>query len=520
MPPLLPSSTRRWHPGRDRHAVRHLPQPPRAGADPHRPRSVVVVGGGIAGLAASSVLAEQGVHVTLVEREDTLGGRVRSWPLGDGRTMSRGFHAFFRQYYNLRALLRRTDPAQRHLVAVPDYPLQLAGGHRDSFARIPRTPPFGMAAFVARSPSFTARDLAEVDVRRALDLLEVDFPATFRELDGTSASEVLDRLRFPAKARHLALEVFARSFFAHPDEFSGAELVAMFHSYFLGSAEGLLFDVPDDDYDQVLWAPLGRYLTSLGAEVRTGTAVTSLAEDGDGVLVGVDGAELRADAVVLATDQRPLQQLVAGAPWIGDEPWRERVASLRSAPSFAVWRMWLDRPCAPGTLPFLGTSGFPGGLDNVTMVHTFEETARRWAARTGGSVVELHAYAVGLPTGVDPHAERSRTSAPDEVTLRRELRASLSTLHPELDGAQVLAEEWLLRDDCALVGTGPWDERLEVETPDPRVVLAGDGLRCDLPVALMERATTTGFQAANALLARWGRTGEDVWSVPVRGLLA
>ena len=24
--------------------------------------------------------------------------------------MSRGFHAFFRQYYNLRALLRRADP--------------------------------------------------------------------------------------------------------------------------------------------------------------------------------------------------------------------------------------------------------------------------------------------------------------------------------------------------------------------------------------------------------------------------
>lgn len=84
----------------------------------------------------------------------------------------------------------------------------------------------------------------------------------------------------------------------------------------------------------------------------------------------------------------------------------------------------------------------------------------------------------------------------------------------------MLAEEWLLRDDCALVGTGPWDERLEVETPDPRVVLAGDGLRCDLPVALMERATTTGFQAANALLARFGRPGEDLWSVPMRGLLA
>ena len=31
----------------------------------------------------------------------------------------------------------------------------------------------------------------------------------------------------------------------------------MFHSYFLGSSEGLLFDVPVDDYDTAFWAPLG-----------------------------------------------------------------------------------------------------------------------------------------------------------------------------------------------------------------------------------------------------------------------
>jgi isorenieratene synthase len=51
-------------------------------------------------------------------------------------------------------------------------------------------------------------------------------------------------------------------------------------------------------------------------------------------------------------------------------------------------------------------------------------------------------------------------------------------------------------------------------------VLAGDGIRCGLPVALMERAATTGVQAANALLARWDTAGEDVWSVPTKGLLA
>ena len=146
---------------------------------------MIVVGGGIAGLAAATGVAERGVRVTLVEREPQLGGRVGAWPLdtvsshdaarshhsgdspgsvnpdaGNGpRTMSRGFHAFFRQYYNLRSLLRRADPGLDHLVPIEDYPLVMADGPEDSFTGIPKTPPLNLATFVAKSPSFTLRDL-------------------------------------------------------------------------------------------------------------------------------------------------------------------------------------------------------------------------------------------------------------------------------------------------------------------------------------------------------------------------
>ena len=42
-------------------------------------------------------------------------------------------------------------------------------------------------------------------------------------------------------------------------------------------------------------------------------------------------------------------------------------------------------------------------------------------------------------------------------------------------------------------------------------------LRIDLPVALMERAATTGWHAANRLLERWGLRGHDLFSVPTAG---
>ncbi len=52
------------------------------------------------------------------------------------------------------------------------------------------------------------------------------------------------------------------------------------------------------------------------------------------------------------------------------------------------------------------------------------------------------------------------------------------------------------------------------------MVLAGDLVRCDWPIALMERAATTGWQAANTLLAGFGRPGHELWSPPLTGLLA
>lgn len=503
---------------RDPHAVRLPPKPGRSRV--LRPKSVTVIGAGIAGLASATILAERGVEVTIIESSDRLGGRVSAWPLADGRTMSRGFHAFFRQYYNLRDLLTRADPGLDRLRPIPDYPLIRRGGAQDSFSSIPRTPPWNLLGFVLTSPTFPLYGLADVDIRTALELIDVDFPHSFARYDGESAAAFLDRLRFPDQARHLALEVFARSFFADPDDFSAGELVAMFHTYFAGSAEGLLFDVPDDDYDTALWAPLGHHLQNLGVTIETNTAADEIRRRRDGWTVLTESGAVDSDALVLAADPASARSLLAtaeadlatglspstalGTGDISTDGWFDRVTAQRNAPPFAVLRLWFAEAVAPDRPAFLGTSGY-SLLDNVSVLERFESGAGQWAEAHGGSVVELHAYALD-------------DRLPDDEVIAR-LLTDLHEVYPETENITVLDHELLIESDCGLTDTRPWHERPAVATPWPDLVLAGDHIRCELPVALMERAATTGCLAANQLLARWRVEGTPIWSPPLRGLL-
>ncbi|TDC28687.1 FAD-dependent oxidoreductase [Micromonospora sp. 15K316] len=492
---------------------RHLVDPGGGGPPrvPH-PVATVVVGGGIAGMSAAVVLAERGVRVTVLESAPTLGGRAGAWPepLADGvQQVEHGFHAFFRQYYNWRAVLRRIDPDLRFLRPVPGYPILAERWATEEFGDLPAAPPLNLLALLTRSPSLHLSDLRRMDRDAALPLLGYHPVRTYAELDGTTAGELLDSLRLPDRARAMLFEVFAHSFFNHESEMSAAELVAQFHFYLLGNGEGLAFDAPDEDYTTAIWTPLARHVERHGGRVLTGARVTTLHRTGGGWRALTDGGVgYEAAHVVLAVDPPALAALVDAAPALAEQAPR-LVAAVPAfgapGPPYAVARYWFDGDVRTDRPVFNGVTR-QSTLDSVTLYHRLEREPRRWAERTGGSVVELHAYACepGVPA----------------VELAERMRGELATLWPEVAGLSVRELRARVEARAPAFPPGGHAWRPGVRTDADGLYLAGDGVATEFPSALMERAAATGIVAANHILRAEGAAAEPVHSVRPLGLFA
>lgn len=472
-------------------------------------RTAVVAGGGLAGIAAATVLAERGVAVVVAEKESFLGGRAGAWTerlaSGEPFEMERGFHAFFRQYYNLHALLRRIDPELSFLEPLEDYPILGPGGQVESFSGLPNRAPWNVIALTKRTPTLRLRDLVRVNGRAALAMLQYEESWTYGAYDRQTAGAYLDSLSFPPDARRMLFDVFAHSFFNPEDMMSAAELLMMFHFYFAGNPEGLIFDVSSRPFSKSIWEPLRHHLEAHGVDVRTGCPVTRVSRGRDRRWrVAIGGDDHEADFVVLALNVPGLQTVVASSPDLAEPAFTTSVEELALTDPFAVWRLWLDRPAHPERKPFVGTTGV-GTLDNISLYHLFEDESRAWAMATGGSVVELHAYAVPPAMG--------------ERAIREDLLRALHTFYPELEGARVAEERFLMRRDCPAFAPGSYENRPGVETPHDGIALAGDFVRLPIPSALMERAVASGFLAANTLLAPDGVRPEPIRSIPRRGIL-
>lgn len=221
---------------------------------------------------------------------------------------------------------------------------------------------------------------------------------------------------------------------------------------------------------------------------------------------GVAEELLACDYCVLASDVRGIRTIVEHSA-LGKPAFEASVASLGEADPYAVYRIWLDRPLESAEFPFYTVSGYTY-TDSISIYSDFQEPYIGWARESGGAVIELHAYAI----------------APDDVRSEDETRLAmleeLYRMFPETRGATLLHELFMMQSNFTRWAPGDHARRPGPETPFANLFLAGDWVRVDAPVFLMEAAAFTGRMAANAICRQEGVRPVPLPVVPIDGIFA
>ncbi|MGK7928628.1 MAG: FAD-dependent oxidoreductase [Spirulina sp.] len=247
-----------------------------------RPKTVCIVGGGLAGLACAYELTKRGFAVTLVEKSPQLGGKIASWKIRVGEDefmMEHGFHGFFPQYYNLKSIAEELAIAENFqslefysvLFRDGDYQPEVFRPSHSAF-------PWNIVDLAIASPNRLQWGINLVN-RKHLQVFHAitgfRIPQTFKNYDNLSVADWVEK-DFPRGLYDLYFLPFAKSSLNAPDRLSVGELLQFFHFYFFGNPEGLAFNGTRDDMGTSLVDPIAHFIRNNGGKIVTEATVREI----------------------------------------------------------------------------------------------------------------------------------------------------------------------------------------------------------------------------------------------------
>jgi squalene-associated FAD-dependent desaturase len=416
----------------------------------------VVVGGGLAGLAAALDLVDAGHQVTLLEARPTLGGAVQTLPERRGDPSpppDNGQHVALGCCAEYLRFLARVGQAESVWRGRLDLPVL------DERGRVARIGPGALALGRYRHLTLAERVRTARVVRR-LGGLEP------RAHDGETFAELLRRLGESPRAIDRFWDVFIRPALNVRSEEASAELAAFtVQTALLGERGSSDLVLPVAPLGAMHGDAAGRALEAAGAYVRLRVRAVALET---GAVVLADGERVAADAVVVALPPAESARLL-------DEP----EPGLEDSPIVSV-HMLLDRPLLRSPLAALLGSAAHWIFDR---------------GRLTGHPPERGQYLTVVTSG-----------APEVAALRgRELVELMAREVTRRLGRGELVWSRVSREPAAtfLGRPGTTTLRRGVATARPRVARAGAWTATGWP-ATMEGAVRSGRTAAQHVLARGG----------------
>jgi squalene-associated FAD-dependent desaturase len=438
-------------------------------------RHTVVIGGGVAGIAAALDCAEGGAAVTLVEVRPRLGGAAYSFDR-DGMQIDNGQHVFLRCCSAYRELLARLgSDAGVFLQPRLDIPVLRPRGAATRLARTALPAPAHLAGALMQyravsvrerlRAGFAAAALARVDERD--DRVDEQSFGAWLAAHGQSERAIsnlwdlvaLPTLNVRAAEASLALAAF------------------VFKTGLLGAADAGDIGFHVRPLSEVIGEPALGALQAAGVKVLLGRRARKVeARDAEVHVVLDDASELAAETAIVAVPHRRAAELLPDR--LADVAGRLR--ALGTSPIVNVHVIY-DRPVAQ--------IGFAAGVETPVQ-YVFDRSA-----------------AVGLPAG--RYLAVSLSGADQEMEmdverLRERFLPALAELFPDARAAKV-ERVLVTREHAATFRAVPGSGALRppCRTAVPGLMLAGAYTDTGWP-ATLEGAVRSGRDAARAALAVMG----------------
>lgn len=420
--------------------------------------NVIVIGGGLGGMATSVALTQAGAAVTLIEARRTLGGRAGSFEDPQtGEILDNCQHVLLGCCSNLKDFYRRIGASKR-IRWERTIRFMAADGRMCGLSGVD-----GLPAPLHLGPSLLRFSLLTVTERIALTRAML---AMMRlgdhgraALSAISFGDWLDAHGQPASLVHKLYDpVIVSGLNENTRRVSASAAIHVFYDSLLANSAGYLVGVPD--------CPLGElYATLPDVKVRTSTRVEQLVIRDKAVtgVVLVGGEVLQADAIVLATGHHAARRLVPEL----------ELAELDDVPILGV-HLWFDRPVM--THPHIALIDGP----------------LQWLFRKDHAGKALHGVI---------SAARDWVGKPKDQSLGL-FEAQVRTLFPAARNAKLQRGVIVIEKRATFSPLPGIDRFRPMQGPAPgginNLYLAGDYTQSGWP-ATMEGAVRSGYLAAEAI---------------------
>lgn len=527
---------------------------------PPHGRSVILIGAGLSGLITAAELIDRGFKVTVLEKNASAGGRVRSWrekafgqtpddPHWRGHPIEHGTHLLFNFYNNFREFMGRHGITGR-----PGNINGEAGGmtfaygdgsvHRINASQVPA--PFHAMPFIKDvSPRVPASEAASIGMRQALALMSFDAynPGDVRYLDSISVSDWMGAMGFPASYVASFMDPLWDMGNFLPSDQTSALILHRLVSASCGHWKDLFFhQFLRDSTNESIIDPIHRYVVDNGGEVLFNQEVVAF-DTHEGRITGVhtrdihnewicpvcgevhehatgrcrrcshlfteptsaQGRTYQADEYLLGVDIPVAKKMFAQPPF-NTLPFFASTQELPTS-SIVVVYLWYPR-----------VAGQPGVKSNwddhfgklecyMTAGFKYLGTTLNWRYKKHESFKDFDADIIETQI-----ARTAWTKGLDNATIAMKIHEDLKGLIPGLpDMLDSMVVRW---DNFTACTVGSERHRPEMFTPLSNFLILGDWNALDHNCFLMEKVNVNARKAVNHLLDKYKIAGGKMTILP------